>query len=57
MFGDVWMVILKVRTDILVVRTIRFLRPDIYGSCPDSRVFATVYVAERPDVTYVPSVR
>jgi len=57
MVGDVRMVILNVWTDILVVRTIRFLRPDVYGSRPNGRVFATVNVAQRPDVTYVSSER
>jgi hypothetical protein len=50
MFGDV-------RTVIMNVRTIRFIRPDISGSCPDGHVFATIYVAQHPDVTYVPSGR
>jgi len=46
-------------------------RPDVYSGCPDDtgssfglfgyrpdgRVFATVYVAQRPDVTYFSSER
>jgi hypothetical protein len=49
MFGDVRTVILNIRTDILVVRTIRFLCPDVFGSRPDGCVFTTVYVAQRLD--------
>jgi hypothetical protein len=57
MFGDVWTVILNVWTYILVVQTIWVLRPDVFVYRPDGRVFATVYVAQHPDVTYVPSGR
>jgi hypothetical protein len=53
MFGNVRTVILNVRTYTLVVQTIWVLRPDIFGYRPDDHVFATVYVAQRPDVTYV----
>jgi hypothetical protein len=34
-------VLLYVQTIILVVRTIRLIRPDIHSSCPDERVFGT----------------
>jgi hypothetical protein len=57
MFGDVQTVILNVRTYILVVRTIWVLHPNVFGYRPDGHVFATVYVAQRPNVTYVPSGR
>jgi hypothetical protein len=57
MFGDVRTVILNFRTYILVVWTIRVLRPDVFDYLPDGRVFTTVYVAQHPDITYVPSGR
>jgi hypothetical protein len=57
MFGDARTVILNVRTYILVVRSILVLRLEVFGYRPDGRVFATVYVAQHLDVTYVPSRR
>jgi len=38
-FWDVRMVLLYVRMVILVVRTIRLIRPNVYSSCMDERVF------------------
>jgi len=50
-FQDVQTVLLYVRTVILVVWTIRVIRPDVNSSSPDEHVFAISYVALRPNVT------